>query len=277
MSATTGPRGLEGVAIPRVDFLIVGAMKCATTTVKEALRSHPDVHLPERETHFFGNHRRYLSVWREGRIDPAEFARAYGERFRTDRRVVGDKTPNYVISTMTLERIQRFHPDARIVMMVRDPVERARSHWDHMRRQVAAGRLPALRVVATLGEQIVRDTIELEGLRHPASEASGANLLWRGFYNVQLRRLHRFFPPERVFVGVVDDLRADPAQFFDRLQDFLGVPRRRLAGPSEPPSAEPGGRYVMSDVERAALRGVYAESIRDLEGLLGRELPAWRG
>lgn len=271
--AATSP-GFDGVTIPRVDFLIVGAMKCATTTVKEGLRTHPDVHMPERETHFFGNHRRYLSVWRDGRIDPAEFARAYGDRFRTDRRLVGDKTPNYAISTMTLERIQRFHPGARIVMMVRDPVERARSHWDHMRRQVAAGRLPALRVCGTLGEQILRDTLELETLRHPASEASGANLLWRGFYDVQVRRIRRFFPPDRVFVGVVDDLRDDAARFWGGLQEFLGLPRRPVTLP--PASAERERRHRLSEIERAALRAVYSESVRELERLIGRELPSWR-
>src|SRR5687768_16275756 len=80
---------LARAAVPRVDFLVVGAMKCGTTTVRRVLARHPDVHMPDRELHFFGNHRRYLSVWRGGQLDPGAFEEAYARHFRVDRPLVG--------------------------------------------------------------------------------------------------------------------------------------------------------------------------------------------
>ena len=65
--ASTGDgRAVPGV--PVVDFLIVGAMKCATTTLVRALRAHPGAFLPEREVHVLDDDRAYASVWRGGRL-----------------------------------------------------------------------------------------------------------------------------------------------------------------------------------------------------------------
>ena len=111
--------------IPPVDFLIVGAMKCGTTTLRRVLAAHPEIHMPERELHFFGNHRRYLSAWKGGRLDAARLDELYGQHYETDKRVLGAKTPNYMVSSLTVERIHRFHPAAKLVVMVRDPVVRA--------------------------------------------------------------------------------------------------------------------------------------------------------
>jgi sulfotransferase family protein len=264
-------------AIPRVDFQIVGAMKCGTTTIRAVLGAHPDVYMPEREVHFFGNHRRYLSVWKGGRLDPAALEEAYGRHYRVERPVIGGKTPNYMASSLTIERLQRFHPDAKIVVMVRNPVDRARSHWDHLQRQVERGRVPAWHAAPSLAEHVMRNAAELAQAHLPDVEIADTNILWRGFYAVQIRRLRRFFPQERVFVGVLDDLRDDREKFFRGLFDFLALRWEPAAVAADEEETRVRSRpYKLTDAERQSLREFYAPSIRDLEELLGRELPGWR-
>lgn len=269
-------RPLSGARIPRVDFLVVGCMKCGTTTLREVLGAHPEIHVPDRELHFFGNHERYLSVWRGGEIDAAALHDAYGRHYETDRPVRGGKTPNYIISGLTIERIQRFHPQARIVVMVREPVSRARSHWEHLERQLASGKATRAMVEPTLAAHLEMNLRDIERARQPAAEIAGSNVLYRGLYAEQIRRVHRFFPPERVHVGVLDDLRDDPGSFFRSLFGFLGVSYDAGAVAAGARGGGGSKREPLDEDTRRFLREFYAPSVRELEELLQRELPGWK-
>jgi len=268
---------LAAVDVPRVDFQIVGAMKCGTTTLRRALTAHPDVHMPDGEQHFFGNHRRYLSVWKEGVLDAAAFEETYGRHFRSERRVVGGKTPNYVVSTLTLERIQRFHPRAKMILMLRCPVARAQSHWNHMLRQRDKGQRPEFLVGASFAEHVDRDEEELARARDPAAEIRGTNLLWRGMYATQLLHLRHFFPADRIFVGTLEDLRTSPESLLRDLCAFLGLEYdpAMAAAAAQGEARAPGHTEQLSDADRARLRALYADQVRDLEELLGRSFPGW--
>jgi len=268
---------LAGVDVPRVDFQIVGAMKCGTTTLRRAPGAHPDIHMPKGEQHFFGNHRRYLSVWKGGVLDAAAFEETYAAQFRSDKPLIGGKTPNYVISTLTLERIQRFHPDTKMVLMVRCPVARAQSHWNHMLRQRDKGQRPEFLVADSFGEHVDRDLEELARARDPAAEIRGTNLIWRGMYATQLIHLRHFFPEGRIFVGALEDLKTSPEPFLRDLCEFLGteyVPAMATAA-AQGEGRAPGHTERLTDADRARLREIYADQVRDLEQMLGREMPGW--
>lgn len=272
-----GERPPQQALIPRLDFQIVGAMKCGTTTVRDALRAHPDVHAPAREVHFFDDDGLYASVWREARLDAAALEAAYARPLRSGKPVVGCKTPSYLASPTALGRLHGFHPRARIVVMLRDPVERARSHWDHLRRQAGRGRVPADRVAATLSQQIARDEAELLAARSGGTECSVTNVLWRGCYAEQLRSLGRLYPAERVFVALLDELRDERERFFRRLLGFLGLRWDAAVLARRDEETRPRGSvHRMTPAERDSLRAFYAGQVRELESLLGRDLGGWR-
>jgi hypothetical protein len=130
----------------------------------------------------------------------------------------------------------------------------------------------------TFSEHIDADLSELATAWRPDVEVRHTNLVYRGLYAAQIRRLHHFFPPERVFVGVFDDLRSDPASFFASLSAFLGVDflPETLVESRETPAEGEGRRVRLTDDERARLAAHYEPSVRELEELLGRELPGWR-
>jgi len=281
-SRSTGGRladaAREAASVPAVDFLIVGCMKCGTTSLRRVLGAHPQVHMPERELHFFGNHERYLSVWKDGRIDADALEEAYGRHYRTERPVLGGKTPNYIVSSLTVERIHRFHPDLKLVVMVRDPIERAESHWNHILRQVQSGKVPAHAAEATFAATLERDRLEIERAYRPDAEIRHTNVLFRGLYAQQIRRLGHFFAADRVHVGVMDDMKADADAFYAALFTFLGIDDVAAAvaeSRAQPAEGARGERVRLSDAEKTELAAYYAESVRDLEALLGRKLPGW--
>ncbi len=268
---------LVGVDVPRVDFQIVGAMKCGTTTLRRALTAHPDVYLPPGEQHFFGNHRRYLSAWQDGVLDAERFEEVYAAQFRSQARVVGGKTPSYIMSMVSLERMQRFHPDTKVIVILRCPIDRAQSHWNHLVRRRARGQGPATLVGESFEAHIERDVAELDRARDPAVEMRGTNIVWRGMYAPQLHNVRRFFPEERTFVGVLEDLKSAPETFLQRLCTFLDIEYmpELVRAAADSGSRAPGHTEQLTSDARTRLREVYADSVHALEQMLGRDLRGW--
>lgn len=110
------------------NFIIVGGKKCGTTSIASILRGHPDVFVPElKEVHFFD----YESKVARGI--------PYYETFfadATNEKVIMDVSPNYMYVGNVPERIKTLTPDVKLIFFLRNPVNRAYSHyWDHVRRQ----------------------------------------------------------------------------------------------------------------------------------------------
>ena len=118
-------------------FLVIGAQKCATSSLCDMLGRHPDVFTPDpREPNFFS----HADVWRQG-WDWYEslFAGAEGVK------AIGEGSTAYTMQARypeTAPRIARHLPEARLIYIVRDPLERMVSHWMHMRARGNREKLP---------------------------------------------------------------------------------------------------------------------------------------
>lgn len=104
----------------RPDFIIVGAMKSGTTTLKDNLNKHQNVYIPQHETHFFDQ---YYSK------GPSYYDSVLHGPFFVGQHLVGDKTPHYMMSPSAPERIARYSPGAKLIFLLRNPIDRAFSHW----------------------------------------------------------------------------------------------------------------------------------------------------
>src|ERR671919_2133494 len=103
-------------------FLVIGAMKSGTTALINSLGKHPDVFALPSEIHFFDRfHDRGLDWYRE------RFAKARGQG------AVGESTPEYMYLPHARERIVRDLPGVQLIAILRNPVERAYSHYWHNR------------------------------------------------------------------------------------------------------------------------------------------------
>lgn len=149
----------------------------------------------QKELHFFD---------RPGFDDP-ERRRWYGEQF-DDRpeRVVGEATPAYLHTAVAAERMASYIPDARLIALLREPVDRAVSHYWYAR-------------------SINHDTRDIDDALFAADDAPGLPYLSAGRYFENLQRLLDHFPRESLLVELFDNVVEQPATLFAEVCAFLGV------------------------------------------------------
>lgn len=184
------------------DFVLAGEMKCGTTSVAHHLDAHPAAHVSTtRPVRFFDER------WERGvGWYAAQFAAA------PEGAVLGDDTPNYLFDPVAVERLATTLPEARVIVLLREPIRRAWSHYWHHERTGFDRR--------SFEEAVTRELDH--GVGDPGTP-EGSGYVGRGCYDVTLRRLFSFVDRERVHVAFFDDLETDPAGLVRRLYEFIGV------------------------------------------------------
>jgi hypothetical protein len=225
-------------------FLIIGAEKAGTTWLHDVLRAHPGVFLPDvKEVHCFN---RFDSNGRE--ID--NFNRRgldwYERQFASAEpgMPAGEATPMYLCDPEAPARIRQTLPDARFIVILRDPVSRA---WSHYRMARAKRHIDA----------------DLDTL----IDTADARFLGRGLYGQQLARWFDLFPRDRFLVLFFEEVMAHPQPALERIADWLGVEAGPFlrARPEESRNAASGYRSP----------ALYNSSVRAARAL--RNFPLTRG
>ena len=257
---------------PLPDFVIVGAMKAGTTSLAGNLKQHPRIFMPRREVRFFNEH------WHEG----VDWYRAH---FRDGAEmVVGEKTPEYMRANRYMRRLRRVLPNAKIIVLLREPVARLLSEMNH---RMQSGTLP---VVDRIDEAYVRNHVLGDPLR-------GRRMLDRGFYAKHIREnIRPYFPRDRVLISVTDasaasidrgslresrlegqltgeDASEHTVRALDEICRFLGIE------PMDAPLTYAGVRVHRAEETPGARKLLferYEEHNRRLFDLLGYEIPGWR-
>lgn len=202
------------------NFLIIGTAKAGTTSLYSYLRQHPDVYMPEvKEPRFFAYAEDPPAMngpgdaRTDGALEAAYTLEAYRQLFEgaTDERAVGEASPNYLYSTTAPRLIREHLPDARLIAVLRNPVERAYSHFLHL---VRSGREPLRDFEAALDAEDERI-------------AKGWEWSWHytrmGFYHEQLTRYLEHFDRKQITIRLFEDFKADPVAFTQELFRILGV------------------------------------------------------
>lgn len=183
----------EAARLP--NFLIIGAAKCATRWMCRCLTEHPQVFIPVDEPfHFCRNY------------DPADPLPAWYRRLfepAGDKPVIGENSNTYISHRMVPARLHGALPEAKLIVVMRNPIDRAYSDYGmHLRRG-----------------GISRDL----GLYLDPDRAINNDFLEKGFYLEQIERFMKFYPRQRFCVVLYDDLRRDPLSVYRTLFGFLGV------------------------------------------------------
>ena len=238
----------------RVAFLIAGVQKGGTTALFEYLAEEPGLSLSAtKELHFFDDE---TQDW--ARPDTG----AYHANFPPfDGRPRGDATPIYCYWPNSLERIAAYNPAMKLIVVLRDPVERAWSHW---RMEYARGtEKGSFSWCIREGRQRMFDA-------DPWGFHRDLSYVERGYYGEQLDRLFALFPRDQALLLRSEDLRGRPGPALASVRAFLDLPkgkapRRREAHVGA--EMDYGGALAADDV--AHLRQVYARDQARLEALTG--------
>jgi len=236
----------------RIDFVIAGAQKCGTTTLDAMLRAHPDIIMCNRkEAHFFDRPA-------SGRYD--EFHKMFPQQAVT--KTSGEATPSYIYVDGAMERLSRYNPHLKIIVILRDPAMRAYSHWNMLRQRGETA--------LSFGQAIRREHEFVPTVGDFASKKFA--FLARGRYARQLKTMLTYFPPRQCLVMKYETLFQDVTRSMHQITEFLGV-----EGRSTPERRERAGSYEQPieriDVEFIA--NVLRNDLQDLAQLVDFDISDW--
>jgi len=214
------------------DFVGIGVQKAGTSWWHALITAHPGVFAPSRlpkELHFFGRY------WRTEFTpeDVAEYARFFP---RPPGGISGEWTPRYLVDFWVLDLLKQAAPDAKLLVLLRDPVERFRSGVTHEKAQ---------------------------GARHPMVAVEA---LVRGYYADQLDQLRAHFPAEQILVLQYERCRRDPLPQLRRTYEFLGLDNVRFVPPNLGDEVNPSRapKVNLPDQVRRQLVDCYQDDVRRL-------------
>lgn len=253
-------------------YLVIGVKRAGTSTLQHVIAQHPAVlppNVPKGSRYFDVNHRLGWT-WFRSHFPSARRAAARARRIGT-RVVTGEASPYYLFHPLAPDRIRSALPGVRLVVVLRDPVERA---WSHHAYEVARG-LEQLPFEAAVEIEDERLRGEEERIARDPTYVSRAHrhhsYVARGHYDVQLARLFACFPLDDVLVLDHDELFADPVAGFTRVHAFLGIPP---IAPRAVPRLKPSGAPPVPIAVRRQLAERFAASNAATFALVGREF-AW--
>ena len=254
-------------------FLIVGAQRCGTTSMYKTLSQHPMV-LPavlHKGAHYFDTGYGHGPAWYRGHF-PLQVTARRAAPAPGRLPITGESSPYYMFPPLAGQRIATDLPGVRLLVLLRDPVERAYSAHTH---ETARGfetepfeRALELEPVRLAGE-------EAKLVADPAYRSYSHQhhaYVTRGRYADQLRRLEALFGRDRLHVVDSQRFFTDPEPVFAEVVDFLGIGAARGIA-FEKHNARP--RAPMPDSVRTALEDQLADSDAELETWLGAP-PSWR-
>jgi hypothetical protein len=261
----------------RPQFLIIGAQKAGTTALFYYLADHPDiVPASDKEIRFFapealedlpGHPYHEILCPAAGPIysNDAGYARAaawYHGLFplphELGRRLTFEATPEYLYYPQAAERIQKYNPRAKLIVLLRDPVERAFSAWN-MYQRFDDPVYCVQRETGTFEEAVAAELADIAAER----TSPGPHYVRRGIYHEQLRRYFNLFDREQILVIDSRRLRSDTVGVLDEVVAFLGLPGFRRMG--ERPLIHVGTYEEEAPVTATRLlRGFYREHNQQL-------------
>jgi len=203
---------------PFPNFFIIGAPKCGTTALYDILSQHPDIYMsPVKEPHYFtfegdapifqgpgGNYFKRVAVTR-----PRDYLMLFAGV--KEHLAIGEASPTYLGSTVAAKRISNAVPGAKIIVLLRQPAERAYSHYQYLR-------FHGVESIGNFSAALEQETIR---------KANGwSRILFcrhGGYYFTNLSRYYQLFPREQIKVYLYEDWNQSPRTVLRDLYTFLGV------------------------------------------------------
>ena len=204
----------EKYSLPQ--FLIIGAQKAGTSSLYAYLTQHPEVLAATRkETGFFSKKHSKGSAWYRARFPPVE-------KINRDF-ISGEATPEYFFHPHAAKRINHLLPDIRLILILRNPIDRAISHYYH---SVKIGHEKLTLENALNAED---DRIK-EIMAKMTEDDSIYNLGWqnysyksRGIYSRQLERYYEYFARKQILIIHSKELFESPDKVMKKVQNHLGI------------------------------------------------------
>ncbi len=235
------------------DFIVIGGQKCGTTSLHRYIKEHPNIIPPYKkdssffDANFFRGFKWYHAYFPKEKQMDAYQAQS-GERY-----ITGEVTTSYIHHPATPQRIHEAYPKTKFIALLREPVQRAYSHYQHM---VRTGReeLSFKEAIAREDERLANaEERVLAGNDEALKAFRNYSYKSRGRYAEQLERWLEFFPREQFLIFKSEELFQDPERVTRQVYEFLDIPYFQLA---QYKNVNPGG-YPSAEAETLDLLKEY--------------------
>ena len=232
------------------DFVIIGASKCGTTALITNLSQHPDVYAPTLggsfELNFFNKN------WSRG-------LGWYQSLFNRPDKLQGEKTPSYLSNRLCIHKMAAIIPQAKLIITVRNPVDRAYSYWNHFNFSESFQERENWRPMPFA-----------DAIRQPVGPMTGA--LFGGFYARYIRNVFKIYRREQIHVIISERLRRNTEVEYSKLLRFLNL---RDAPQPFQNKHERSYTEPLDPKLRATLNRYFIEPNSELRELLNDPIPEW--
>ena len=248
---------------PPPDFVVIGVQRAGTTSLFRDLKQHPQViGASTKEVHYFDYHHATGERWYRAHF-PTEQER---DAHPCQPAVTGEATPNYLFHPHAAFWVAAELPEARLIVVLRDPVARAYSHWK-LNRRIGLDELPFEEALDREEERTGPDRRRLEhDPGYAAHDLFHFSYAARGTYADQLEMWFGAIPRDRFLVVDSESLGDRPDETFAAITDFIGVERWQ---PPEYSHAHGSGASDLAEATRNRLEAYYEPHQHKLAALLG--------
>ena len=202
MSKTTKP-----------NFIIIGAMKAATTSLHFYLKQHPNIFMPDVKEPMFFNSLKKNNYFIKGKQNKkiTSFEKYYALFKNANEKAIGEASPGYIYNKYCADLIKKNLPDVKIIAVLRQPIERAYSNFLHVRR---AGREPINDFL---------NTLDLEESRVKNNWSPVYHYIKQGYYHKQLLQYYNLFDQKDIKIILFEELVKNPKKIIKEIYYFLNV------------------------------------------------------
>ena len=241
-----------------VNFIICGTQKGGTTALDHYMRMHSEVCMAKKkEVHFFDNDKYFLT-----NSPPYN---KYHKFFnpKKNHKVIGESTPIYMFWINAMERIFNYNPNIKLIIILRNPIERAFSNWNM--------EIQRKREKRTFLESI---QYEIKQLNREIKQNRTYSYLRRGFYTDQIKRILKTFKKKQLLCLKNENLRNKPEDTLSLVSDFLDISKFKNTQKISIHSRNYNEKLGFE--EKQLLNDIFLEEIESLEKLLSWDLSTWK-
>lgn len=243
----------------RIDFMVIGAQKAGTTALYYYLKKHPQIKMSyQKELNFFNRNSQSLL---DNNYD------SYHHFFDWEGTYLrGEVTPLYICSKKTIEKIHHYNADIQLIAILRNPIERAFSHWNMRtsRKEITYSFSDCLR-------------ISVMNMAFPSrfEQMPDEDYIQRGLYAEQIENVYAYFDKSQVLFLKYEDFKKAPLPVLSQIFDFVGIDKERYAFEAKQ-IHKIEYQTQMSSQEKEILMNIYLPNIQKVENLLGWDCSDWK-
>ena len=249
------------------DFLVIGAKRCGTTSLYQHLSEHPCISRSPRDNIGFFNENYHLGINWYKSLFPTVFYKKKMES-KNKQCLFFDVTSTYMEEELTAKNVYEVNPNQKIIVILRNPVDRAYSHYHVNVKEKSEKRSFEDAIFEEMNRIKSERIIQNKNKNLRVFTPNNIHYLKKGFYALQLKSWFKIFPREQILVLSTEEFQEDQNLIYKKIFDFLNIPNMKIKNTEK---MEKGNYIPMKDETRKLLLDYFRQYNYELFELINNE------